>query len=131
MEITINVGGPLADAINNLAASLQATGLIDRVQGPRKTVKPKTEPVAPVPAPSETVPSSTAEAPPAPEATVSTAPSITSYEQLRAHVAPLLANPATKLVVTKAIKKFCDGKLQDIKTEDYPALVASLKDIAK
>ncbi len=50
MEITIQIGGPLADAINNLAAALQAGGLIDRAQTKATPkAKAKTEPVAPAP----------------------------------------------------------------------------------
>ena len=45
MEIQISVGGPLADAINNLAAALQAGGLIDRAAGQRKAAKPRPNPL--------------------------------------------------------------------------------------
>lgn len=50
MELSITIGGPLADAINNLAAALHTVGAIEKAQAmPAKTEKPaKTEPVAPV-----------------------------------------------------------------------------------
>ena len=118
MNITINlVATELAASINNLAASLQTLGALDKAAKPRKGKEPapaeEAPPLAPAPAP------------------VEEAPGITTYEALRVFVAPLLADPATKSAVAKIVKKYCDGKLQNIKAEDYPELVASLKGLAK
>jgi hypothetical protein len=43
MNIEITIGGPLADAINNLAAALQTAGLIERSAAP-KAPKKKAQP---------------------------------------------------------------------------------------
>jgi hypothetical protein len=121
VNIEITIGGPLAEAVNNLAAALQTMGAIEKAAKPKKSPA-KAEPVStPTPTPEE--PDVVQE-----EATVV---SITTYEALRAFVAPLLANPDTKTAVAKVIKKFCNGNLKDIKTEDYPAVCEALKEIGK
>jgi hypothetical protein len=118
----------LAQAIEHLAAALQTMGALEKAAS-SKARKAKTEPAPPAPADE---PTAEAAAPvqdePAPQ---EEAPAITTYEQLRSYVAPLLADPNTKTGVAKLVKKYCTGKLQDIKTEDYPALIESLKELVK
>ena len=130
MQITVEVKATeLADAINNLAVALgdmmAQRNEMKAVKTAEAAVTKAKKPVAPAPAPSEPTP------PPVAEGSASEVAAPTTYEELRNLVAPLLANPATKVAVSKQVKKFCTGSLKDIKVEDYPALVEALQGLGK
>ena len=127
MNITVKIEATeLADAISSLAVAL---GDMMSARAEMKADATTKEVVAkakkPAPAPSEPTP------PPVAEGSASEVAAPTTYEELRNLVAPLLANPATKVAVSKQVKKFCTGSLKDIKVEDYPALVEALQGLGK
>lgn len=103
MEIQVTLGGPLADAINNLAATLQASGLPDRVSAPKK-LKVKPESVAPEPM---------AVAPSA-EATVSVAPTLVVTREAAQTLAAIKAKKAGASVVKGVIADTGYSQIADI-----------------
>ena len=103
MEIQVTIGGPLADAINNLAAAVQAGGLIDRVSAPKKA---KVKPESATPEPNAVAPSA--------EATASAVPAPVVTREAAQTLAALKAKKAGASVVKGVIADTGYSQIADI-----------------
>lgn len=124
MEIQIHIGGPLADAINNLAAAVHATVLMERTAAPKtKSAPKKTEPVDPTPALSKLT---AVELPTETAVSVSEAPAI-NYEAAKA-LAALKAKKVGPSVVKGIIADTGYAQIADIAdTVVLASLIANLE----
>ncbi len=118
MNISIEIGGPLAEAINNLAAALvsakQTDTIIEKASTKAKTKKP--EPVA-APEPVE------AEAPATPDK-----PAEVTVEQVRARLAEL-SKAGKAGAVKEVLAKYQAPSVSALKPEHYAAVLSDCESL--
>lgn len=137
MQIQLNIGGPLADAINNLAAALvsakQADTIIEKASRPAKPKAEKAEKIQPAPVP--------ADPPPSDERPVeafdeqpATAPAEDSPAVLREQAkAALLAVVKSQggNAAKDILSQFGASNITGVKDADLPAFIAALNEVAQ
>lgn len=131
MNISIEIGGPLAEAINNLAAALvsakQADVVIERAAEKATRKAKKTDPVS-EPAP-EAAPEPAAEPESenvaAPEPVADAAPTREEAKKAVLSVAKLKGHDAAAALLAK----FGAVKISEVKDEDIAAIIAAAKEL--
>lgn len=127
MNISIEIGGPLADAINRLADALvsakQADTVIEKASTKARSKKAEqTAPEAPAPAPVEEAPAAET----APEAP--TGPTGPTRDDAKKAVL-LVAKEKGHEVAAGLLAKFGAAKISEVKDEDIPAIIAAAKEL--
>lgn len=124
MNISIEIGGPLADAINRLADALvsakQADTVIEKASTKARSKKAEqTAPEAPAPAPVEEAPAAET----APEA-----PTGPTRDDAKKAVL-LVAKEKGHEVAAGLLAQFGAAKISEVKDEDIPAIIAAAKEL--
>lgn len=122
MNISIEIGGPLADAINRLADALVSAKQADTVieKASTKARSKKAEQTAPeAPAPVEEAPAAK---------TVQEAPAGPTRDDAKKAVL-LVAKEKGHEVAAGLLAKFGAAKISEVKDEDIPAIIAAAKEL--
>lgn len=122
MNISIEIGGPLADAINRLADALVSAKQADTVieKASTKARSKKAEQTAPeAPAPVEEAPAAE---------TVQEAPAGPTRDDAKKAVL-LVAKEKGHEVAAGLLAQFGAAKISEVKDEDIPAIIAAAKEL--
>lgn len=131
MQISIEIGGPIADAINRLADALisakQADTIIEKASTKARAKKPEAPAESVEPASTAVPASTTADVPPSPEPGASQ-PAGPTRDDAKAALLSLVkakGHPAG----AAALEKFGATKLGELKDEDLAAFIAAVTDL--
>jgi hypothetical protein len=128
MQINIEIGGPIADAINRLADALisakQADTIIEKASTSSKPKAKKEAPAAPAP---EAEPVAETPAPVEPEKAAPSGPTRDDAKAALLSLVKAKGHPAGML----ALGKFGATKLGELKEEDLAAFIAEVAELVQ